>query len=61
MQKKIVVPKGWTKILANEFELSPQSVRMALAYVFNSERSIAITEKVKEMFQEQIKLIEKQQ
>jgi len=60
MQKKIVVPKGWTKILADEFELSPQSVRMALAYVFNSERSVAIREKVKEMFQEQIELIENQ-
>mgnify|MGYP006981784803 CR=1 FL=1 len=36
---KIEVPGSWTPELAEEFETTTQTVRMALQYTFNSEKA----------------------
>ncbi len=56
--KKIRIHHSYIKQISNEIGRTPQSVRMSLDYVFNSETAKKIRNRAKELLQEEIKKIE---
>ncbi len=58
--KKIIIAPEHKKTLAEEFDVSEQSVRMSLAYVFNSEIAKKIRAQAKQMLLNEAKSIKKE-
>ncbi len=57
-KRRINISVNHKKDLAQEFEVSYQSIQMSLDYVFNSKKAKRIRQRAKEMLQEEINKID---